>query len=87
VDVLLRPLEDRLQRHAHLGGDRPCATDLAVFPFVRQFAAVEPAWFDEQPWPALQAWLAHWMQSPLFLACMARLPANTPMRFPALDSA
>lgn len=87
VDALLRPLEDRLQRHAHLGGDRPCATDLAVFPFVRQFAAVEPAWFQVQPWPALQAWLAHWTQSPLFLACMARLPANTPMRFPGLGSA
>ncbi len=85
VDVLLRPLEARLQGQAHLGGDRPCATDLALFPFVRQFAAVEPDWFHAQPWPALRAWLARWTQSPLFLACMARLPSNARTRFPALD--
>ena len=74
VGVLLLPLEARLQRHAYLGGARPCATDLAVFPFVRQFAAVEPRWFAEQELPALQAWLAAWLGSALFGACMAKQP-------------
>ena len=35
-------------------------------PFVRQFAMVEPAWFESQPWPLLRAWLAGWTASPLF---------------------
>ena len=74
VGVLLVPLEARLQRHAYLGGATPCATDLAVFPFVRQFAAVEPRWFAEQKLPALQAWLAAWLGSALFEACMAKQP-------------
>ena len=70
--ALLQRLEVHLQAAAFLGGDTPCATDVAVFPFVRQFAAVEPAWFDQQPWPALQAWRAHWQASALWAACMAR---------------
>ncbi len=87
ADTLLRPLEARLQRQAYLGGERPCATDLALFPFVRQFAAVDPVWFEGQPWPALQAWLMRWTQSSLFLGSMARLPSNAPVRYPDLSPA
>ena len=83
VAALLVPLEGRLQGARHLGGDQPCATDLAIFPFVRQFAAVEPHWFEGQPLPALQAWLAAWLGSNLFEACMAKLPPKTIVAFPA----
>lgn len=83
VATLLTPLERRLQPHAQLGGDTPCATDFALFPFVRQFAAVDPAWFAAQPLPALQAWLQAWLDSPLFAVCMTKLPANTVVDFPA----
>jgi len=78
----LLPLEARLQAEAWLGGLTPCATDLALFPFVRQFAAVDPAWFAAQALPALQAWLAHWLASPLFAACMVKLPAQEVVDFP-----
>lgn len=82
VDVLLRPLEARLQETAQLGGDGPCATDLAIFPFVRQFAAVDPDWFEQQSLPALKAWLAGWLSNPLFTAAMAKLPIGQVVRFP-----
>ena len=72
VSALLLPLEARLQQRPYLGGATPCATDLAIFPFVRQFAAVEPAWFAGLPLPALQAWLEQWLGSALFEACMRR---------------
>jgi glutathione S-transferase len=72
VAVLLVPLQARLQHGPFLGGAAPCATDLAIFPFVRQFAAVAPAWFAGQPWPQVQAWLAAWLDSRLFEACMAK---------------
>lgn len=84
VDALLRPLDNRLRQTAQLGGDTPCATDLAIFPFVRQFAAVDPAWFSARPLPALQAWLAGWLAHPLFTAAMARLPMGEVVRFPAM---
>ena len=82
LQVLLRPIEQILQHSPWLGGDRPCATDMALFPFVRQFAAIEPAWWVVQPLPALQAWLACWLGSPLFLACMVKLPGQQALRFP-----
>lgn len=74
VAQLLRPLEHRLQRERFLGGATPCATDLAIFPFVRQFAGVEPAWFQDLDVPAVQAWLAGWLEAPLFAACMEKQP-------------
>lgn len=82
VELLLKPLDARLQHAAQLGGHAPCATDIALFPFVRQFAAVEPAWFGQLPLPALQAWLAGWLQHPLFDAAMTKLPTGQVVRFP-----
>lgn len=79
VEVLLQPLEVRLQAASQLGG----ATDLAIFPFVRQFAAIDPGWFEQQPLPALKAWLAGWLSHPLFTAAMAKLPSGQVVRFPS----
>lgn len=84
VRSLLDPLEAWLQSRPYLGGDTPCATDLAIFPFVRQFAAVEPGWFADQKLPALQAWLAAWLSSSLFETCMTKLPPQSVVAFPAL---
>jgi glutathione S-transferase len=87
VDALLKPLDARLQRSAQLGGSAPCASDIALFPFVRQCAAVEPAWFEQQPWPALQAWLAAWLIHPVFEAAMVKRPSGQVLRFPPLPPA
>jgi glutathione S-transferase len=84
VAALLVPLEARLRCQPYLGGATPCATDLAIFPFVRQFAGVDPRWFADQDLPALQAWLAAWLDSRLFEACMTRLSPQSAVRFPAL---
>jgi glutathione S-transferase len=72
---LLEPLEEQLQAHGQLGGAMPCAADIGIFPFVRQFAAVQPASFEALPLPAVKAWLAGWLQSPLFDVAMRKLPA------------
>ena len=82
--TFLRPLNKRLEQSAFLGGSEPCATDLALFPFVRQFAAVEPDGFERLQLPALQAWLANWLSSTLFLHCMHKLPSQTTVLFPSL---
>ncbi|WP_414654469.1 glutathione S-transferase [Ideonella sp.] len=85
VEVLLTPLEQRLQSRPHLGGDAPCATDLAIFPFVRQFAAVEPGWFEAQELPALKTWLAAWLGSELFAVGMTKpFTAEPVFGFPSL---
>lgn len=87
VQALLDPLEARLQISPQLGGEIPCATDIAIFPFVRQFAAVEPAWFGALPLPALRTWLSNWLSHPLFETAMTRLPTGRATRFPPFNAA
>jgi len=81
---LLFRLEAQLLVSSYLGGVRPCATDIAIFPFIRQFASVEPKWFAQQSMSATQAWLASWLSSPLFGACMLKIPSQRVTPFPAL---
>jgi glutathione S-transferase len=85
VTEMLLPLEERLQIEPFLGGSMPCATDIGVLPFVRQFAAVEPEWFSQQHLPALRDWLKHWMSSGLFAACMVKLPVHAIAPFPLFN--
>lgn len=84
--AFLIPLDARLQSASFLGGTAACATDIAIFPFVRQFAAVEPAWFAGQRLPALQAWLTAWLGSDLFAICMTKIPVQAVADFPALTA-
>jgi glutathione S-transferase len=68
----LRDLDARLATAGQLcGADRGLA-DMAVFPFVRQFAAVDREWFDTLPLSHLQRWLAGHLTSDLFAAIMMR---------------
>ncbi len=73
VATMLLPLEQRLQLEPYLGGSQACATDIAIFPFVRQFAAVTPDWFAQQALPSTQHWLHGWIDSTLFAAAMVKL--------------
>jgi glutathione S-transferase len=70
-------LNERLSAAPYLGGDRKSMTDVAIFPFVRQFAATDQTWFDALPLPALQAWLAGFISSDLFSQIMTRYPQWT----------
>ncbi|MET0309390.1 MAG: glutathione S-transferase [Sphingomonas sp.] len=72
--ALLEALERRLVSRAYLCGDRRSLTDAALMPFVRQFAAVDRAWFDAQPLPGVQRWLAVQLASPLFAEAMVVRP-------------
>ena len=72
VAVLLVPLEALLKGQPQLGGATPCAADIGIFPFVRQFAAVQPAWFEALPLPTVKVWLAQWLVSPLFGNAMVK---------------
>jgi hypothetical protein len=54
---------------------------LAVIPFVRQYAAVDPDWFAAQSLPAVHSWLRDWLADPLFITCMQK--ASGPEAAPA----
>ena len=75
---LLGALEGRLGNVGFLCGPGRTLADIALFPFVRQFARTEPEWFDAQPLPRVQAWLRVLVGSELFARVMTRRPAWQP---------
>jgi glutathione S-transferase len=85
--VFLGQLEQRLEKHDWLCGDRMTVADVSIFPFVRQFANVDKAWFDQTPYLRLQAWLERLLGSQLFTRVMAKYPpwreGDLPVVFPA----
>ncbi|WP_340317072.1 glutathione S-transferase [Rhizorhabdus argentea] len=72
--AMLAAYEAVLAQRDNLRGPRRRLADIAIMPFVRQFAETDRRWFDLQPLPALQAWLARHVESALFEAAMARFP-------------
>lgn len=70
VACLIAPLEVQLSATAHLGGEQPGLADAAIFPFVRQFAAVDAAWWAASPWTATRRWHDRWATSALMATCM-----------------
>ncbi|MDM0013271.1 glutathione S-transferase [Variovorax sp. J22P168] len=73
--LFLQRLDAMLSVSGCLHGDRPALADIAIAPFVRQFAQVDAAWFGLQPWTALQGWLAARIAAPEFERAMAKYPA------------
>ena len=59
----------------YLFGTHAALADMAIAPFVRQFAGIDADWWAAQPWPRLQAWLAQWQASDLLASVMHKLPA------------
>jgi len=79
---ILMGLNTGLTQHAALLGARTTLADLALLPFVRQFAQIDRAWFDAQPWPALIRWLDAFLSSDRFSAIMDKHPPWTPDQAP-----
>ncbi len=70
----LSPLIDRLTHHRQLFGDSVSLCDIALFPFVRQYANTGREWFDRAAPPHLLAWLKGHEQSDLFLSIFRKWP-------------
>ncbi|QQN73303.1 glutathione S-transferase [Croceicoccus sp. YJ47] len=81
----LRDLDTRLSQAAQLCGHARGIVDAAIFPFVRQFAAVDRAWFADAPVPHVREWLNGHLESELFAAIMTKrepwAPGDAPVVF------
>lgn len=73
-EIFLQKLEKLLLKNACLFDAEPTFEDIAIFPFVRQFAAVDNAWFDAAPYPKLRVWLKSLVASDLFVSVMEKQP-------------
>lgn len=83
---ILAELNGRLDGQPFLMGARETLPDIALFPFVRQFANADRDWFDAQPMGHLQRWLSAFLGDPRFAAIMTKLPlwqpGDAPLHFP-----
>jgi glutathione S-transferase len=66
----LAPWNARLAERRFLLRDTPSLADMALLPFVHQFASVDAAWFDSAALPHLRAWLQRGTTSDLFVSVM-----------------
>ena len=76
-EEFLRVLENALAKHKYLIRDTISFADVAVFPFVRQFAHVDLNWFKETEFVRLIAWYEGFMVSDLFNSIMKKYPIWT----------
>lgn len=72
AEVFLEVLEKNLATQLYLLSDRITLADIALFPFIRQFAFVDKTWFDQAAYPKLHIWLQGFLESELFLRSMKK---------------
>jgi glutathione S-transferase len=73
-EVFLQKLENLLQDNLYLFSGTPSLADIAIFPFVRQFAAVDAVWFEQADYHKLLIWLRTLVESELFASIMEKQP-------------
>jgi len=72
---ILAGLAARLEANGgQLLGPAPTLADIAIFPFVRQFAATDEVFWENHAPANVQAWLAGHVASPRFAAIMTKFP-------------
>jgi len=72
AESFVRELDRLLGQQQFLSGDRCRLVDVAIFPFVRQFAGVDAPWFERCEYAALRSWLNALLGSELFRRVMNR---------------
>ena len=74
AEAFLATLESRLEDAQFLNGSALSVTDIAIFPFIRQFANVDLKWWESNPYPNVARWLDGLVSSELFNRVMEKYP-------------
>lgn len=74
ADDFLMLLENRLAVQPYLFAKRPTLADMAIFPFIRQFASVDINWFEQSHYLHVRQWLKTLVEDSLFIYCMQKYP-------------
>jgi len=75
AESFVSELEKRLSQHTFLCSNQCSLADMAIFPFIRQFANVDIHWFQSSKYQHLNQWLNNHLQSELFTSIMQKYPA------------
>ena len=71
-EVFLRKLDELLEGRDYLLTGHLSLADVALMPFVRQFAHVDREWFGQTAYARLQVWLQRFLDSELFISIMKK---------------
>ncbi|MGZ9898710.1 glutathione S-transferase [Shewanella gaetbuli] len=74
AEAFIQQLEDKLLENEYLFAASPTFADFAIFPFIRQFANVDPKWFNNSHYPNVINWLLKLVNSQLFGQVMKKYP-------------
>jgi glutathione S-transferase len=74
AEAFVGELNQLAAKRAFLSGSHCRLTDVAIFPFIRQFAGVDAAWFEHSEYAALRRWLQTMLASDLFQRVMQKQP-------------
>jgi len=84
--LFIDKLEYQLQQSQWLFGSTPTLADMAILPFIRQFAHVDKDWFFQAPYPSIQQWLNRYLNSTQYSVIMKKYApwqaSSTPIIFP-----
>ena len=69
---ILKDLNERIEKNGHLLEDYTTLADIAIFPFIRQFAAVDSKRFEDLNLKPLENWLDSHLESDLFQSIMPK---------------
>ena len=78
AEEFLQVLDKLLGKSIYLLGERITMVDVALFPFIRQFAFVDKDWFDQSQYTNLQDWLNNFLNLNLFTEVMKKYPKWKP---------
>ena len=73
-EVFLEKLECELNKTKFILKDNITFVDMAIFPFIRQFAFVDKDWFDKSQYKKLKKWLELLLGTSLFNDVMKKHP-------------
>jgi glutathione S-transferase len=75
-EIYIQELENRLANTScqkpFIMSDQESLVDIALLPFIRQFAKVERQWYLKSPYPKVRLWLNRYLQSIMFTKVMAK---------------
>ncbi|MFD2206483.1 glutathione S-transferase [Kiloniella antarctica] len=74
AEMFLQELNQQLTGPSYLFGEKKSLADMAIAPFIRQFANVDRVWFDKTPYPYLKDWLNEFLNSPAFKNILHKYP-------------
>jgi glutathione S-transferase len=71
-ELFLQKLEQQLANQTYLLAPHITWADMAILPFIRQFASVDKSWFEQSNYPKVRDWLNTFIESDRFKQIMPK---------------